>query len=141
MIKLLTSNFDKEDGVSYVKIATDCGNFEGFAFLHPEDKEIVSTYLGCEIAEYRATIEYFKHKKYIVNIEIQELFRIRKELIKNNSFFGLANKRAIRNINIIIEKKLGNKEFYATCIKTLNRVINNKVNDRIDYLNKKKDSE
>lgn len=139
MIKLLVANFDKEDGTSYVKIDTDCGHFEGFAFLHPEDKDIESTYLGCEIAEYRATIEYFKYKKHIVNIEIQELFRARKELKKTNTFFGLANKRAINSLNVIIEKKIGNKEFYASCIKSLNAVINNKINTRIEFL-KKKDS-
>lgn len=139
MIKLVTSNFDKEDGVSYVKIATDCGHFEGWAFLHPEDADIVSTYLGCEIAEYRATIEYFKYKKHIVNIEIQALYRARKELIKN-SFYGWFNKRAIRTLDTIIEKKEGNKEFYKHCIKSLNHVINTKINDRIEFL-KKKDSE
>ena len=67
MIKLLDANYDSEDGTSYAKIMTDCGIFEDWAFLHPDDKEIASKFLGCEIAEYRATLLYFHKKLSLLN--------------------------------------------------------------------------
>ena len=36
MIELIKSNYDEQDGISYVKIKTNIGNFEGYAFLHDE---------------------------------------------------------------------------------------------------------
>ena len=39
-IKLIDSAFDKNTGVSYAKIQTDCGVFQAFSELHEEDKHI-----------------------------------------------------------------------------------------------------
>lgn len=143
MIKLIQANFNKEDGVSYVKISTDYGNFEGLAFLHPDDAELASTYLGCDIAEHRALISYFKHRKTIVNRELQVLYKVNKQL-KNDKFFGLFNKRAVRIINNTIQEKEKDKGFCQVQISMLNHDIKKKIEDRLAFLekinNKTKDS-
>ena len=61
-IKLIHSEYNEETGRSYVKIATDCGIFDGEAFLHPDDAKFASKYAGCEYAETRALIKYMSRK-------------------------------------------------------------------------------
>lgn len=132
MIKLLNSVYDKEDGVSCVTIETEIGNFNGYAFLHPEDEMIKSSFLGCEIAEYRATIEYFKKKLRILNIEIKTLENLRKD-------FKNTYKEDYHNCEILerrMEQKLIQKKEYEMIIYSLKKSINLKVDNRIEVLKK-----
>jgi hypothetical protein len=86
MIKFLESNFDKESGISMVKIATECGFFYGYAFLNPEDRKYESGYLGCEIAEMRAIREYYERKIHFLNTRILTLEDIAKDIRVNKQF-------------------------------------------------------
>lgn len=132
MIKLLDSGYDKEEGVSYVTIETEIGNFDGYAFLHPEDEMIESSFLGCEIAEYRATIEYFKKKLRTLNIEIKTLENLRKD-------FKNTYKEDYHDCEILerrMEQKLIQKKEYEMIIYSLKKSIDLKVDNRIEVLKK-----
>lgn len=58
-IKLKESDFT--NGISTIVLATELGEFVGTARLNPEDK--ASSFFGCELAELRAKLKYFKIKK------------------------------------------------------------------------------
>ena len=55
-IKLLSSNYDEETGISVASIQTDYGIFTGTSKLHEEDKHISSHYAGCQYAETKAIL-------------------------------------------------------------------------------------
>lgn len=149
MIKLLQSNYDEASGHSYVKIGTECGFFEGHAFLHPDDKDVASSFFGCEIAEYRATLEYFKKKLHFLNVRQLALVDLRRDYknLKSNSFFyslgfgdaynKILNKRIYQNEVQIME--------YKNNIKSLKKVIDGAFDIREKTLAKmqknKEDSE
>ena len=98
MFKLVKSNYDKEDGVSFVEIQTDYGNFCDYSFLSPDDKDVASSFLGCELAEYRATIQYFEKCLVRVNIQINCLEDYKKEITSN-----------IKSLKEVINNKLENR--------------------------------
>lgn len=131
MFKLVKSDYNKEDGISFVEIQTDYGNFYAYSFLSPEDTEVASSFLGCELAEYRATIRYFEKCLTRVNIQINCLedlkFRFNQE-------------------EPVLEKRLKQYKDYKKeitgNIKSLKEVINNKLENRlviIDHMKKLKE--
>ena len=131
MFKLVKSNYDKEDGISFVEIQTDYGNFYDYSFLNPEDEDVASSFLGCELAEYRATIQYFEKCLVRVNIQINCL-----EDLKNR----------LGHEEPALEKRLKQYKDYkkeiTNNIKSLKEVINNKLENRlviIDHMKKIKE--
>ena len=131
MFKLVKSNYDKEDGISFVEIQTDYGNFCDYSFLNPEDKDVASSFLGCELAEYRATIQYFEKCLVRVNIQINCLEDLKTRLGHEEP---------------TLEKRLKQYKDYkkeiTDNIKSLKEVINNKLENRlviIDHMKKIKE--
>lgn len=133
MIKILKAEY--KDGFSKVVLGTDCGTFYGTALLHEEDKDIASSFLGCEIAEYRATIAYFKEKLKKINIEILTLESLKQDFIRRY--------REDYHECELLEKRLKEKQIlkkeYKDNIKSLSRLIKNKIENRITILNKMKE--
>ena len=133
MIKLAQADF--EDGFSCVSIDTDCGKFSGVANVHPEDINIQSSFIGCEIAEYRATIAYFKEKLKRLNIEIKTLENLRNDFIKTY--------KEQYHECVLLEKRLKQKQElkkeYKKNIQSLKDIIKNKVENRIIIVNKIKE--
>ena len=141
MIKLIKSHYDKEDGMSFVKITTDLGCFDGYAFLNPEDKEIASKYLGCEIAELRAHIEYFKKRKYIINQRLTALKGLRKKFKKyistNMDYADSIMDSALINIlNQQIAELERSRNLCKQSIKDINKYIDTAIDERLDFLEK-----
>ena len=131
MFKLVKSNYDKEDGISFVEIQTDYGNFCDYSFLNPEDEDVASSFLGCELAEYRAIIQYFKKCLTRVNIQINCLEDLKSRLGHEEP---------------TLEKRLKQYKDYkkeiTDNIKSLKEVINNKLENRlviIDHMKKIKE--
>lgn len=131
MFKLVKSNYNKEDGISFVEIQTDYGNFCDYSFLNPEDEDVASSFLGCELAEYRAIIQYFEKCLVRVNIQINCL-----EDLKNR----------LGHEEPVLEKRLKQYKDYkkeiTNNIKSLKEVINNKLENRlviIDHMKKIKE--
>lgn len=79
-IKLIDSTYDEESGISCATISTDLGEFTGYAFLNPEDKEIASSYAGCNYAERRAVMYYYEKKLKILKNKIQVLNEVTERL-------------------------------------------------------------
>lgn len=77
-IKITSSNFNKETGISKVTINTPLGEFTGIAKLHEEDKNIMSEFAGCQYAEMRAILKYIKKKIQILNWKIESLENYQK---------------------------------------------------------------
>lgn len=64
--KIIYSNFDKDTGISIVKIQTPLGVFTGKSTLREEDKPYISSIAGCRYAEIKAHIK-------AVDAQIKEL--------------------------------------------------------------------
>lgn len=79
-IKLIESYYNQETGISYAKINTDYGEFEGYAKLHEEDKEIASKYAGCQYAETRAVLKYMRNRIKILTYQIKALINYQKQI-------------------------------------------------------------
>ena len=123
-MKLINSNYDKETGVSIATITTkDCGDFIGTAILNSEDKEYASRYIGCEIAELRAIQKYFKTKIKRLNIQLQILYKIQKEIKKEYK-----DKILDKEILVLQEQKNDLKKE----IKNINNTINNIAEKHIE---------
>lgn len=105
-IKLLEAWYDENDGLSYAKINTDYGEFEGWAQLHEDDNEIASRYAGCQYAETRAVLKYMKHRIKILAWQIQALNNCQNQvegraLYNRNS----VESRALRKQIFILQKE------------------------------------
>ena len=131
MFKLVKSDYNKEDGISLVEIQTDYGNFCAYSFLSPEDTEVASSFLGCELAEYRATIQYFEKCLTRVNIQINCLEDLKLRFNQEEP---------------VLEKRLKQYKDYKKetidNIKSLKEVIKNKLENRlviIDHMKKLKE--
>lgn len=126
MIKLIDANYDAEDGTSYAKIMTDCGIFEDWAFLHPDDKGIASKFLGCEIAEYRATLLYFHKKLSLLNNKLLALYDLKRDY----NHIGLTDEdRGYKKLIERIAQMELQKTDYKTDIKSLKKAIDAKIDN------------
>lgn len=107
IIKTIFSDYNGDTGISTVKIATDCGLFEGKAYLHPEDKEegLASNYAGCRYAELRAVIKYATRKKSLLTSELNALTRVQNELESTKDYSPKSTAARIlqRNIYLVTE--------------------------------------
>lgn len=136
MIKFLESNYDKESGISMVKIATECGFFQGYAFLGPDDKEYESEFLGCEIAEMRAISDYYKRKIHFLKTRLLTLYDIARDIRNNPQFdsehfeYEIIQKR--------IKQNEEQKAIYKEYIKDIREAIEYKLDARVELVEKLK---
>ena len=56
-------HYDKETGCSTCVIETKYGKFSGTACCHPDDMDMASEKVGCEIAYSRAAIDSLKYER------------------------------------------------------------------------------
>ena len=62
-MKFISSSYDEETGKSVVVLQHMGKKFKGVAHVHPSDKEIASSFAGCEYAEIRAMIQALKYER------------------------------------------------------------------------------
>lgn len=86
-IKLDESYYDEESGYSYVLLRTDLGYFLGEAFLSDEDKDIASRYAGCNYAERRAVIKYYRYKVKLIERKLKNL-KYSISLLENHKYLN-----------------------------------------------------
>lgn len=114
MFKLIDSNYNK--GISYVKILTDKGTFEDYAYLSKEDKEQESVFAGCQIAEYRCIIQYYKKVLSQINLKLQTYYDLQKDFSQHSPAYQ----------NDILYRRIRQKE--AEKEETKKRIESLKVN-------------
>lgn len=127
-IKLYSSNFDENTGISTATIATDYGFFSATSKLHEEDLDISSSYAGCEYAEMRATIKYIKKRIEVLNNQITGLENYQKQLL------GRADYDPKSTENIVLRKQIGilkrEKEDWRRRKESLTNALVIKMNSR-----------
>lgn len=69
--KIIDSFYNDELGLSYVKIRTKYGDFEGESELHEEDRDIVSSFAGCRYAESKAIEKCFKQQIKELRLQVK----------------------------------------------------------------------
>ena len=110
---IATAEYNEDTGFSLIEISTPIGSFFGDARLNPEDKEAGydSRFFGCQLAELRAVIKYYK-----------ALVRIEKEIYK----------REVNFLNTLRQaKEYDNDAFYAKRLKKKCRITENEKNNLI----------
>lgn len=107
------AEYNEDTGFSLVEISTPIGTFFGDARLNPEDKEANydSRFFGCQLAELRAVIKYYK-----------ALIRIEKEVYKRDLNFLSTFRQA---------KEYDDDAFYARRLKKKCRIAENGKNNLI----------
>ena len=106
-IKMIKSNFDEITGISEVTIATDIGEFSGTSKLHDEDRNISSSFAGCQYAEMRAVIKYMKRKMHDLDMQIKGLtdFQSSLKCRKDYNHTSIENFKARRCIYELNKQK------------------------------------
>lgn len=64
MKKKISFDYDKEAGLTIAQLRSPKGTFFGISQQHPDDKFNSSEYIGSEIAEARAYINFINDKIY-----------------------------------------------------------------------------
>ena len=106
-IKMIKSNFDEITGISEVTIATDIVEFSGTSKLHDEDRNISSSFAGCQYAEMRAVIKYMKRKMHDLDMQIKGLtdFQSSLKCRKDYNHISIENSKARRRIYELNKQK------------------------------------
>lgn len=132
--KLIYSNYDRETGISFIKIRNKYGTFEARAKLCEEDRDIESRFLGCEIALCKAEIKTFKTVLKDLDIQIHTLRNFEKTLksLKEYNKDSLENRRLRRRIHELEAEKADIK-----CkIILIEDYCKNATNNRREFLKK-----
>ena len=144
--KIVNADFNRETGISKVKIITNLGEFEGSSKLHEEDKDIISNYEGCRYAEIRALIKYFKAKiknqeikiKTINNLigNMEKLYNYAKNtpearFIRKQYYIEQKNLQDLKDIlNKLEEKVYNDMQEYRKNYQQFIEKVNNKKNEK-----------
>lgn len=142
-IKTKNTSYDENTGISKAWIATDLGDFFGEAKLSPEDKDIASSFAGCEYAEIRAILKYAKFKIKILKYQLDPLLKIKQDYERTN----FSKKCSIPNpaiimINKQIERLQNNLSTITSNMNNLQSKLNTDMNTRreiVEHILKKKE--
>lgn len=116
---MIYSDYNQDTRVSTVTIANALGNFTGYATCHPDDN--VSSFFGCNIAEYRATIKSLREEKRIVKFQIKAL-KEAYDMFCNTSDFN-PNCNEARKVRKAIKIKENRFEDIINIIDSLQKVV------------------
>ena len=142
-VKTKSTSYDESTGISKAWIATDLGDFFGEAILSPEDKDIASSFAGCEYAEIRAILKYAKLKIRILKYQLEPLLRTKKNYEKTN----FSKRCSIPNPAIImIDKEIERlQDILSTITSNMNNLqskLDTDINTRreiVEHILKKKE--
>lgn len=105
-MKFISGSYDHNTGISTVVIQHLGVKFTGRAYLHPDDKENVSSYAGCEYAETRAKIKALKYERMIAKNKADMAIDLLKscQCYKNFNTEDATAKVLYRQVNRRIKK-------------------------------------
>ena len=109
---LVDSKYNKNLGFSIVTIKTKYGNFTGTSQLYDEDKEIASSFRGCQYAELKAIRKAYKAEIKEIDLKIKTLKDFEKVLknMKEYNENSFEAKRLRKEIYLYQKKKAKIKE-------------------------------
>ena len=108
-LQLVFSHYDPCSGISMATIRTKKGLFTGIAKLNPDDKDCGSRFAGCQYAETRARIKYYKEMRKEAVIKrkaMKDLYFSIYEAkdFRESSFESRKIKRAFSQYNFEVER-------------------------------------
>lgn len=118
---LVDSKYNKDFGYSIVTIKTKYGNFTGTSQLYDEDKEIASSFRGCQYAEMKAVRKAYKAEIKEIDFKIKTLKDFEKVLknMKEYNENSFEAKRLRKEIYLYQKKKAKIKETIEAITKTM----------------------
>lgn len=138
-MKFLYGYFDQKTGKSKVALSNKNGIYIGEAKLHPEDKDNVSHFVGCRLAEKRAWINFLKKQLYRKKIQLDTIRNLNKD-IKINCGENIDSK-VQRRIKLKLRDYTNEIIEIEDTIKELQKTLKQDIKIRDRLLNKnKKDS-
>lgn len=139
--KLVYSHYDPKTKMSKVIINTKYGLFSDTSFLREEDKEIESTFRGCQYAEIKAIRKAHKAEIAEINIKIKALQDFEKILknMKEYNEHSFEVKRLRKEIYILQRKKKQLKNLIAAMTDTLLAGMENYPKE-VERLRKKRET-
>lgn len=121
--ELIFSEYDPGTGISTVRIKTDRGIFEGKASVHP-DEESPSRLVGCQYAEMRAYVKYFR---YLIKLNKFAISKMRKMIERFPYYEYVSTKYCLRTEILKMEEDISN---YKNEIKAIKEQIIKHDNER-----------
>ena len=122
--QLKYANFNEQTGRSTVIIQTPLGEFGASSQCLEEDKKYVSSFFGCEIAEYKAFIKYGNRQIVEQRKIVASLKHLYADMVKINKFNEhSAEAIFIRKRIESEERELNDKIAHLTAIKRNVRLI------------------
>lgn len=116
-MKFIDSFYDETKGFSRVVVQHLGKKFVGVANVHPEDKDIASSFAGCEYAEIRATIKALKYER---------------KILKDKTDAAIDFVHACECYNNFVKDSKTAKTLYRQLNRRIDRV--NKITDEINNL-------
>ena len=125
---LIDSNYNSHSGFSLTTIKTKYGIFTGTSQLYEEDKEIASSFRGCQYAEMKAIRKAYKAEIKEINLKIKTLEDFEKVLknMKEYNANSFEAKRLRKEIYLYKKKKAKIKE-------TINAITNTMIGGMEGY--------
>lgn len=129
--KLIYSNFDQETGQSVAIIQNKYGIFSGVSDLHPEE-ENVSSFVGCRYAEIRAYMEYYRHRRDLIDEQLKGLIDF-QNILKgtwNYNDQSTENRRLRKRIHELKEER----KSFTRKIELLKQTLKNSMENRDNFV-------
>ena len=119
--KLIDSGYFPKTGVSSAVIKTKYGLFAGASSLREEDKEVESSFRGCQYAEIKAIRKAYKAEIKELNLKIKTLQDFEKVLknMKEYNEHSFEAKRLRKEIYLYQKKKAKIKETIEAITRTM----------------------
>lgn len=124
-------SWDEETGIAICLLTDGYNIFKGMAFCDQEDQDMKSEKTGCQIALWRAEIEYYKHVR---DNEIKPALKALKHIHSVMQFNPKFNRKSYENK--ILWKEIQSKELDLTVI---NKLLAQKKLELKEYLKEKQD--
>lgn len=138
---LIDSRYNKDIGFSITTIKTKHGMFTGTSQLYDEDKEIASSFRGCQYAEMKAIRKAYKAEIKEIDLKIKTLKDFEK-ILKNMKEYNENSfevKRLRKEIYLYQEKKKEIQETIADITQTLLKGME-EYPSQVEKLRKKRES-
>ena len=100
---------------------------ELYDYLSEEDKDIESSFAGCQMAEYRCIIQYYKKTLSQINLKLQTYYDLQKDFCFNSQ------------ANEVLKKKIKQKEIEKKLLKRNIKSLKDSIKDIPDNIKKSKE--